>query len=357
MPIPAYVGLQGHGKTYEVVESVIVRAVQQKRRIVTNIAGLNLDAIAAFILETTKEIVTPQVVVVGNKEVESDKFFPNDDITDSFCKAGDLVIIDEAWRFWATDSRILQNHFIFFREHRHFVHPETGITCDLVVICQDIGDLHPKLKRVVERTFVMRKLKEIGLDTGYSVHQYEKTKISSRGLINHWVKRYDKRIFALYKSYSAGEGGQGREMIVDRRQNIFNRRSLWIYAGVVLIIGIWGVRFLYNFFSGKDLKKSAPVVAEEKKGDRKAVAKPLEPVGDAPAVQRPGVSADQWQVQGYYVSKQSVVVVLRSDSGRYRYVYDPPNIRIRGVDVGVVLDGQGITPYTGASRKPGSLVK
>ncbi|EPZ1805653.1 zonular occludens toxin domain-containing protein, partial [Escherichia coli] len=41
MPISAYVGSLGSGKSYEVVSSVIVPACASGRRVVTNIYGIN----------------------------------------------------------------------------------------------------------------------------------------------------------------------------------------------------------------------------------------------------------------------------------------------------------------------------
>ena len=40
MAISAYVGLPGHGKSYEVVKSVIIPAIASGRRVVSNIYGL-----------------------------------------------------------------------------------------------------------------------------------------------------------------------------------------------------------------------------------------------------------------------------------------------------------------------------
>ena len=55
MPINAYTGLMGSGKTYEVVTNVILPAVLQGRRIVTNIEGINIDQIHAHLEKTNKE--------------------------------------------------------------------------------------------------------------------------------------------------------------------------------------------------------------------------------------------------------------------------------------------------------------
>ncbi|EEQ6526573.1 hypothetical protein BHJ67_005029, partial [Escherichia coli] len=48
MAITAYIGVPGSGKSYEVVKSVIIPAVASGRRIVSNIYGLNYEAIVQY---------------------------------------------------------------------------------------------------------------------------------------------------------------------------------------------------------------------------------------------------------------------------------------------------------------------
>lgn len=48
MAITAYIGVPGSGKSYEVVKSVIIPAVASGRRIVSNIYGLNHEAIIQY---------------------------------------------------------------------------------------------------------------------------------------------------------------------------------------------------------------------------------------------------------------------------------------------------------------------
>ncbi|APC14207.1 hypothetical protein BLL42_00010 [Pseudomonas frederiksbergensis] len=67
MPINAYTGLMGSGKSFECVVSVIVPAVAKGRRVVTNVDGIDSDAIRAYInekqgiaLEKLGEVVLPK---------------------------------------------------------------------------------------------------------------------------------------------------------------------------------------------------------------------------------------------------------------------------------------------------------
>ncbi|EEQ1743507.1 zonular occludens toxin, partial [Escherichia coli] len=48
MSIFAYVGVPGSGKSYEVVSNVIVPAICEGRRVVTNIYGINYDEILDY---------------------------------------------------------------------------------------------------------------------------------------------------------------------------------------------------------------------------------------------------------------------------------------------------------------------
>ena len=211
MPINAYTGLMGSGKTYEVVCNVILPAVEQGRRIVTNIEGIKIDLIHEHLARDRKDGKTAQdfgaLVHVSNDQVGSENFFfygktHNDhgEEVRTIVKPGDLVLIDEAWRFWGTATKIHPKHMIFFREHRHFV-DERKNTCDLVVIVQDISDLHRQLKNVIEQTFRTTKLKSLGLNKSYRVDMFEAYKVRAKPLASS-IKRYNKAFFPFYSSYS-----------------------------------------------------------------------------------------------------------------------------------------------------------
>lgn len=237
MPINAYVGLMGSGKSYEVVSTVICDAIAAGRRVVANVDGLDLEAIHLYCHE---KYGTPleklgTILKVSNDEVKEPNFLCHGLDVDTVVKPGDLVCIDEAWRFWGTDCKIHETHKIFFREHRHYAHPETKVTCDLVVMVQDIGDLHRILRYVVEMTFKTHKLKSLGLNNNYRVDLYEGYKLAIKSRINSIQKRYDKKVFPLYSSYS---GGKGKEKAIDKRQNILLDKK-FIFGGIftVLLLG------------------------------------------------------------------------------------------------------------------------
>lgn len=79
MAINCYVGLMGTGKSYEVVSSVVVPAIRAGRRVVSNIAGLNNDAIRDYCVSKFELELEQlgEVVNVTDEQVRSVKFFPD----------------------------------------------------------------------------------------------------------------------------------------------------------------------------------------------------------------------------------------------------------------------------------------
>lgn len=270
MAINAYTGLMGSGKTYEVVLSVVLPAIKSGRDVVTNIRGLQYDLICAHLKEPDEGREFGKIRVVNNEDVQGGDFFPvyNDkdqkfDYTSAtVVQPGDLVAIDEAWRPWGTDSKCIKNHMSFFREHRQCVNAQ-GVSCDLVAITQDIGDIHRLLKAVIEMSLRFTKLKTLGLSKRYRVEVYEGSRLYKTKLTTWNTRSYNKAIFPLYKSY-ASETGSGVEKIIDSRQNIF-RSGAFLLPVVLAVVfiggGIWS---LFDFFSGASLakKKGGPPIEQ-----------------------------------------------------------------------------------------------
>lgn len=240
MPINAYTGLMGSGKSYEVVSSVILDALSKGRRVVSNIDGLNFDNICQY-LTTKRGIPKDQigsVITVSNDQVKSPSFFFHGTEDQTIVQPGDLVCIDEAWRFWGAGEVVPEPHFIFFREHRHYADQQTNVCCDLVLMVQDISDLNRKLKAVVELTFRTKKHKSLGLSRHYVVSVYEGYRVNEKTLVNRLQKRYEPDIFPLYSSYA---GGNGKEVVIDKRQNLLLSKGFWVPALIALLAGAWGI--------------------------------------------------------------------------------------------------------------------
>jgi len=341
MPINAYTGLMGSGKSFECVRSVIIPAIARGRRVVTNVDGIDSDAIRAYVhekqgLELEK---LGHVVHCRNEDVFKDDFFPYGADVDTFCRGGDLVCIDEAWRFWGTDTKICTNHRIFFREHRHYVDPVSKVSCDLVLMVQDIGDLQRLLKAVVELSFRTTKIKSLGLSKVYRVEMWEGWKQTLKARQSVSNKSYDPEIFPLYSSYS---GGDGKEVTVDDRQNVLKNPKLWIMAGGVVVCAAMSIYGVARFFGRKP-----PAKLQTSEIDRVASA-PSSGVVVAAAPVRAAYSAD-WRAIGKMSTRDGPMVVLSNAAGDLRFEH-PSAFKFEGSAVVGEVDGERVTAFSGAAR-------
>lgn len=343
MPINAYTGLMGSGKSYECVSSVIVPAVKAGRRVVTNVDGIDNDAIRAYCED--KYGIAPErlgsVVHCRNEDVGKADFLPYGENVDTFCLPGDIICIDEAWRFWGTDCKLLAEHKVFFREHRHFVHPDTKVCCDLVLMVQDISDLHRILKVVVEVTFKTTKIKTLGLHKTYRVEMWEGYKLTQKGRVAVENKRYDPQIFPLYSSYT---GGAGKELQVDGRQNVLKSPKLWILT--VLVIGLFTVSTytLMAFFGSKpetDNSALSTGYADFKTNSALPASAP------AARAQPRQVLSTSWRLVGTMQSGKTIYTVIQSSDGRMRLEH-PSNFQNSGSATIGEVDGERITSWSGS---------
>lgn len=346
MPINAYTGLMGSGKSYECVSSVIVPAVKKGRRVVTNVDGIDNDAIRAYCHEKFGLPVDKlgEVVHCTNNDVPKANFLPHAQDVDTFCKPGDLVCIDEAWRFWGTDCKLLAEHKVFFREHRHFVHPDTKVCCDLVLMVQDISDLHRTLKVVVEVTFRTTKLKTLGLNKTYRVEMWEGYKLTLKGRVAVENKRYRDEIHSLYASYT---GGTGKELSVDSRQNVLRSPKIWLLAlAVIALFGI-SLHTILGFFNGSRIKQdgsSAKVAAP-------AAISPPQAAANGGVV-RSGISSS-WRLLGTFQAQGKQFVVIEGQEGRMRLEHPSAFMNSGAAMVGEV-DGQRVMSWSGTQAPTGS---
>uniref|UniRef100_A0A0H3WUR8 Zona occludens toxin N-terminal domain-containing protein n=2 Tax=Pandoraea faecigallinarum TaxID=656179 RepID=A0A0H3WUR8_9BURK len=332
----------GSGKSYEVVSSVIVPAVIAGRRVVTNIDGIQPDLIREYCIDVRKADANAlgEIVPVKNDDVTRDNFFPDEanPEAETLVKPGDLVAIDEAWNFWSVGNKLKPEHMRFFRMHRHYVHPETGVACDVALMIQSIGDLHRQLRAVVEVTFVTKKLKELGLTRNYRIELYEGGKVTKSNRIDIFTKRYSKAIFPLYQSYA---GGKGKERSIDRRQNVLSNKRLWFTVGLMLAVGTMSVRFLIGYFNGGFAGAKAP---QEIASSTTAQPAPH----DAGVAGRPDVPAfsGEWRIAGSYSVGNERYVVVANNDGRLR-VESPSVFNLDGIARIGSIDDQRVTVWSG----------
>ncbi|MFM0526307.1 zonular occludens toxin domain-containing protein [Paraburkholderia strydomiana] len=356
MAINAYCGVMGSGKSYEVVAGPLLDAVAAGRRVVTNIDGINEAAIHDYLCRKRKlERGQPgRVVMVATQDFLKPGFFPVENegpegavVTPGFVQAGDFVVVDEAWKLWKTGTKITPEHMAFFRMHRHFVHAETNVACDVVLMIQAVSGLHRDLRDVIELSFVMVKLKSLGMSKGYRVEMYETAKQNNRTRTGTFVRKYKAEIFPLYRSYA---GGKGTESTVDKRQNILANKQLWLIAGGIVLMSVIAFRSLVVFFHPRSKTASsgpthAPANAS---ADAALPGSAAQPSGGAPKVSY----SDNWRIVGGYSANGANWVILADVSGRLR-VESPSNFQNYGAAQVGVVDGERVSTFSGA--KPAGM--
>lgn len=257
MATTLYVGLPRSGKSYEVVSNVILAAIEQGRDVISNIAGLNQEAMHAFLISEGKDSTKlGRLITVTEEQILSESFWltDRDDTPEKqakkFIKAGMLVALDEIWRFFPTDQKMPNFVLNFFRMHGHFVNQQNGLTCEIALITQAVMDLHRQIKATVMTTIVMEKCTDLGIDTMYTVKIYNKTRTIGKPLNSYGPLKYNPKYFPLYTSNSKNQSGiKPREIRTEKRNSIWKSKLMMFgmpLAVVMLIGGIYGASRFFN---------------------------------------------------------------------------------------------------------------
>lgn len=358
MSINAYVGLQGSGKSYEFVSGPMLDAVMAGRRVITNVAGISEDRVCEYLVNNRDADPSKlgSIVYVPNERIMQPQFFPDEEKPEleTVVRGGDLVAVDEAWRFWGTDGgKLSHEHMQFFRMHRHYVHPETAVACDVVLMTQDITGLHRSVKNVIEFAFRMQKHKSLGFTSRYRVEIYEGWKLNSKTRIDDRQKKYNPEIFPLYLSYT---GGKGVEAAIDKRQNVLANKVLWAYAAGTLFFITVGGWSAWGFFHRDPASvKNPQTVQAVKPGTQHS--RPAASEVSPRSASAMGEYSEKWRYAGEFAVGGQRWVVVADASGRLR-VESPSAFHGEGYAVIGDIDGERVARWTGAvsAKLPSSSV-
>ncbi len=309
MAILCYCGRPGAGKSYEVVKNVILPALKDGRRVVSNIDGLNNEKFRAYIKDNT-DLFDEQIgeVVTFSREIlRQSHFYPvSQDDPYSFVRPGDLVVVDEAQNFYAPFMKLSEEEKIFFREHRHFC-DATGRGCDLVLLSQRFQDIQQFVRGVVETVFFMRQLKFLGTKNVYTVTAYE---VNQNGYpadrLSFKTHRYQDYVFKLYSS-TAVEGGY--QATVDNRQAVFLKRVA--FMGFCIFACFFLYNLTFSLLGGDKVKK----IKEQKKQQVNFVR--ATPTASLSARTSDNISKD-WRIAGVVRYSGVRYIVLQNKDGNFR---------------------------------------
>jgi len=362
MALKGYFGSPGSGKTYEVVENVILPALVRGRRVVTNVAGLDYEAISDYLVAKghDREKLGKIVFIQLNDEIagkfaviEGDGEQAKLIAEKSIVQGGDMVVLDEVWRVWEDGQKIHSDDRRFLRMHRHLVHPGSLATCDIAIIAQNFTDVHRQVRSLVEERYEMSKHIALGMRNRYRVSIFTK---GSRKPHQTLQKKYKSEIHELYKSHSMGKHA-GKEVEVDGRGNVFKSSFFIIILPLCLILAVVGIFGLKRFFSGDSAKakaqKEQAVLSEQKNISAMKTspgANEFRNKSDQPQSLKTSEDLSPFRVSGY-ASDGKVVVLFIDVGGRsllQRAADD--NSLISGQYVETNLDGRRIGTYSGYEK-------
>ena len=226
-------GVPGSGKSYYAVSERFLSWVRANRKVYIYVDGIFLDRLGAFegrtVEELQKQIIvwnTPDEVRAGLLQVES----------------GAAVIIDEAQTIFRSKEKVEPELLRMLETHRH-----KGI--DIVMMCQQHGQMTLGVLRLVEVTTKFRRLDRFGLKGRYQAAvrgNPEETEV-----IRMFTGKYASGVYAYYSSYSQSairESARGGSIL----------KSPTVLIGIVGLVGAvaW-------FGSGHWLTPSSDVVARQ----------------------------------------------------------------------------------------------
>lgn len=242
MSIVTYSGLPGSGKSYGVVENVIIPALEAGRHIITNIP-LKLGRLS-------DDFPKGQVTLFNNSDAENDQGFFNMDNH----PAGVIWIIDEAWRFWKSGMKsvnIPQCQKEFFTEHRHNVGPD-GRTNEIIIVTQDLSQLCVFVRGLVEETYRAVKLTAVGQKNRYRVDVYMGAATGQKPgkPMRQLYGKYKPEVFQYYKSHTRNKTdfAAGMEEKADDRANVLKHPLIKFGIPLSIVIMVFGVYRAYSYF-------------------------------------------------------------------------------------------------------------
>ena len=281
MSIVGYSGLPGSGKSYGVVENVVIPALEAGRHIITNIP-LKLGRLS-------DDYPQGKVTMFDNKEAEDDPTFFDLERH----PAGVIWIIDEAWRFWKSGMKatnIPQCQKEFFTEHRHNVGPD-GRTNEIVLVTQDLAQLCAFVRGLVEETYRAVKLTAIGQKNKCRVDVYMGAATGQKPgkPMRQLYGSYKPEIYQYYKSHTRNKTdfAAGMEEKADDRANVLKHPLIKFGIPVSILIMALGVYKAVAYFSPEEhADEISPATQGQPEGSGSPYQQPVTPTRSAQTAQR-----------------------------------------------------------------------
>ncbi|MBI3806200.1 MAG: hypothetical protein HY281_01600 [Nitrospirae bacterium] len=249
-------GVPGSGKSYYAVSERLLKWVRAGRRVYVFVDGFYLDRLALF--EGAELAVLQQQITLWNS---------GEDVKAGLLdvEPGSAVLIDEVQTVFRSRDKTDPALLRWLETHRH-----RGI--DLVLMCQQYGQVTLGVNRLVEATTKFRRLDRFGLKNRYQA--------SVRGnpeeleVIRMFSGKYEPKLYAYYSSYSSAtvrETARGGSML----------KSPTLLIGVLGLVVAIGWFAFGGWLSGV---KPVPAAVVSKLPPPLSVAPVSQPVAPVPVV-------------------------------------------------------------------------
>jgi zona occludens toxin len=334
MAVTAFTGPPGAGKSHALMKDVLVPAIMNGRRVLTNIDGVDADAVRAYCLERIDDVAQlGELLTFDGSDALKPGFFPDEATGDQVTtvKGGDLVVFDEWALTFPRRGNLPQGCNVegFLRWHRH-LNGADGSATDVAIGTQLASDVHQNFRGLIVKSYKFRKLTALGADRQYTWQLFEGHLQPKGGHYKTGTGTYDKAVFPLYASSAAAKEGKHVELRTNKKESIWSGWKAWaaIVAPVVLILG--GSLGLWASYGTTE-----PVAAQALA--TAPGAPPGSPVALAPIAAAP---TSPWRIVGQIDGDEGVRVIVTDEKGGVRMLKPDGFNFDQGRAVSGMVDGQ-----------------
>lgn len=386
MALHGYFGLPRSGKSYGVVEHVVIPSLQEGRHVITNIPLEGSTLVSVF----------------GGQVTQLPPDWHEDPTFADTIPKGAVLILDEVWRKWPAGqsvNKVPKNELALCKEHGHRV-DSNGKAMRIVLVTQDPSDLASWTRKLIAVSFRMEKLDAIGLNKTYRVDIYKGCPTGEnppkRLLVRSAKGTYKPEIYQYYRTATDADVGKvGDETVSDKRGSIWQSKWLWLCLVVGVTFPILGIWQIVDFFTPDTVQpepqkalvnpmptqaelvaiappvvqQSGPVVPDQSEMPPQSSEPGQPPLSQAwrvgGFVDLPDPDASQspraWSsVEGYNGHGKEPIsrttrVVLSGPYGRRFVDMDRCEFYPGGVDVFCDIDGERVTPWSGRGQMGGMV--
>ncbi len=339
MAITAYTGPPGAGKSHAMMKELVVPALMVGRRVLTNIDGVDQDAVKAYCLERVEDVAQlGELLCFDGADALKPGFFPDEAIPDSETKVkgGDLVVFDE-WALYFPRRGNLPpgcNVEAFLRWHRH-LNADDGTATDVAIGTQLASDVHQNFRGLIAKSYKFRKLTALGADRQYTWQLFEGHLQPKGGHYKTGTGTYDKQIFPLYASSAAATQGKHVEIRTNKKESIWSGYKAWLAIGAPVVLVLGGGVGLWSVYSGPD-----PVSAQALASAPGAPGAPGAPVAPGQAISAQASPTSPWRIVGQIDGDEGVRVIVTDEKGAVRMLKPRDFEFDHGRAVSGTIDGQ-----------------